>query len=237
MRNKNTEDNKKKVAVVAGVGSGLGMALCQRLLAEGYLVAGLSRSNKTQDDFGDNYLAIKCELTDPLSVNDAITQVEKKHGKVSIYIHNAASLIKKDFLQTTIENFRDQWSVTCMAAVHGIQRVLPAMLNERTGTILVTGATASIKAGAGFSAFSSAKFALRGLTQSLTREYVSQGVHIAHIVVDGAIWGWQAEKKFAREKQDCLLPEAIADTYLHLIQQHRSAWTHELDLRTDVESF
>ena len=121
--------------------------------------------------------------------------------------------------------------------MHGLQRVLPNMLLNKSGTILVSGATASIKAGAGFSAFASAKFALRGLTQSLAREFGPQGIHVAHIIIDGLVWGPQAEKIFRKDPEICLKPSAIADSYFHLIQQHHSAWTYELDLRPDIERF
>jgi NAD(P)-dependent dehydrogenase (short-subunit alcohol dehydrogenase family) len=228
--------NSGKTAIVAGVGDGLGVALCKRLLAEGYAVAGLSRTATPQPELGDNYLPLTCDLTTPAAVDNAVASVERRFGAASVYIHNAAFLLRKDFLQTSTEDFSDLWQVVCLGAVNGVQRVLPKMLAAESGTILLTGATASIKAGAGFAAFASAKFALRGLAQSLAREYAPQGIHVAHIIVDGAIWGKQAEN-FGRTERDCLSPEAIADTYLHLINQHRSAWTQELDLRPDVERF
>ncbi len=232
-----SNNTNKGVAVVAGAGAGLGMALCRKLLAEGYHVAGLSRSAEAQPDLGNSYSAIACDITDPISVDKAISQIEKTFGNVTVYIHNAAYLVRSSFLQTPVKTFEDTWKVSCLGAVHGIQRVLPNMLAMKSGTILVTGATASMKAGAGFAAFASAKFALRGLTQSLAREYAPQGIHIAHIILDGAVWGWQAERKFGRDQHDCLQPNAIADNYLHLIRQHRSTWTHELDMRPDIETF
>jgi len=110
-------------------------------------------------------------------------------------------------------------------------------LQNNAGAIVVTGATASVKAGAKFSAFGSAKFALRGLVQSLAREYGPRGIHFAHIVIDGVIWSKKAEEQYAMEKQHCLLPDSIAENYIQLINQDRSAWTQELDLRPDVEVF
>ena len=231
------EMQHKKVAIVAGVGAGLGQALCQKLLSEGYWVAGLSRSNKLEIDLGERYFPIACDLTDSSSIDQAISDAESRLGTVSVYIHNAAYLLHKPFLDTTEEAFSDIWKLSCLAAVHGIQRVLPNMLLEKSGTILVSGATASIKAGAEFSAFASAKFALRGLTQSLAREYGSQGVHIAHIILDGLIWGPQAKYKFEKKPEICIKPSAIADSYFHLIQQHHSSWTQELDLRPAIEVF
>lgn len=233
----NNENNLKKVAVVAGAGAGLGIALCQKLVSEGYAVAGLSRSAEPQPQLGNQYLAIACDITDALSVETAMTEVEKSFGNISVYIHNAAYLVHTPFLEMTEADISDIWKVSCIGAMHGIQRVLPNMLTVKSGTILVSGATASIKASAEFSAFASAKFALRGLTQSLAREFGSQGIHIAHIILDGAIWGWQAEHKFGRDQHDCLQPDAIADNYFHLINQHRSVWTQELDMRPDMKLF
>ncbi len=227
----------KKVAVIAGAGETLGLALCQKLLAEGFLVAGLSRSAKAQPELGNNYLPVPCDITDTNSVNEAITSIETTFGSVTTYIHNAAYLINKDFLETNEADFSEIWKVCCLGAVNGIQRVLPSMLERKEGTILVSGATASIKAGANFSAFASAKFALRGLTQSLAREYSPSGIHIAHVILDGAIWGKQAELQFGKKESECLSPANIAETYYYLIQQQRSAWTHEMDLRTNNEIF
>ena len=228
---------ENKVAVVAGVGAGLGIALCQKLLAEGYRVVGLSRSADPETTLGEKYLAIACDLADAASVDRAISTVEQQMGEVSVYVHNAAYLVRRPFLDTTEAEFTDIWKVSCLGAMHGVQRVLPNMLAEKSGTILVSGATASIRAGAEFTAFASAKFALRGLTQSLAREYAPQGIHIVHIILDGSVWGSQAEHKFGKDPDACIKPSAIADSYLYLINQHRTAWTQELDLRPDIESF
>lgn len=228
---------RNKVAIVAGVGPGLGMSLCKDLITADYSVAGLSRSSSTNQINIENYLPVACDLTNPASVDSAFTLIEKQQGKASVYIHNAAYLLNRDFLQTSPEDFKNLWEVSCLGAVQGIQRVLPNMLINKSGTILVTGATASVKAGAKFSAFSSAKFALRGLCQSLAREYGPQGIHFAHIIIDGAVWGEQARNKFGLDKEICLLPDDIAETYLQIIKQPRSAWTQELDLRPDCENF
>lgn len=231
------KDKARKAAIVAGVGEGLGVSLCRKLIIEGYNVVGLSRSAKPQPSLGKHYLAIACDVSDALSVDAAITKAEKNIGDISVYIHNAAYLMRTPFLEVSESDFTNIWRVSCLGAMQGIQQVLPNMVAAKKGTILVTGATASIKAGAEFSAFASAKFALRGLTQSLAREFGSQGIHIAHIIVDGAIWGWQAEHKLGRKQDDCLQADAIAEAYFYLINQHRSAWTQELDLRPDTEVF
>jgi NAD(P)-dependent dehydrogenase (short-subunit alcohol dehydrogenase family) len=125
----------------------------------------------------------------------------------------------------------------CLGAVHGSQRVLPGMLRSGHGVLLFVGATASVKAGAGFSAFGAAKFALRGLAQSLARELGPRGIHVAHLVIDGVIWGERAAGAFGMTRAQCLEPDALAHTCLHLIEQDRCAWTHELDIRPDREPF
>ena len=102
---------------------------------------------------------------------------------------------------------------------------------------MVTGATASIRGGAKFAAFASAKFALRGLAQSLAREFGPQGIHVAHVLIDGLIWGPPARDLHGAEQINCISPESIAKTYMGLIEQDSSCWTHEVDIRPYKESF
>ena len=103
--------------------------------------------------------------------------------------------------------------------------------------MLFVGATASLRAGKGFAAFSSSKFALRGLCQSLAREFGPQGVHVCHVVLDGILWGSRSAERFSMAKEACLLPEYAAKELFHVATQHRSTWTQELDLRPDTERF
>ncbi|MGB1109441.1 MAG: SDR family NAD(P)-dependent oxidoreductase [Gammaproteobacteria bacterium] len=229
-------ETRTKVAVVAGMGEGLSLALAQGLLAEGYCVAGLSRSGKERPELGDRFIALACDLADASALDSALSEVERVFGHASVYIHNASQMLRSDFLDTSADDFEAIWRITCQGAVHGAQRVLPGMLSAGGGTILFTGATASVKAGGGFAAFSSAKFALRGLAQSLAREFGPQGVHVAHVLIDGIIWSQRAQARGMTQDQ-CLSAADIAASYLHLINQPRSTWTQELDLRPDVETF
>jgi len=229
-------------AIVAGLGAGLGNALCRRLAAAGYRVAGLARGAGTGEnllrDLGPEcFLAVRCDLTDADQVHAAVSQVEARFGAPAAYIHNAARLHHQPFLETDPGEIESLWRTVCLGAVHGAQRVLPAMLANRQGALLFIGATASIKAGANFAAFGMAKFALRGLAQSLARELGPQGIHVAHLIIDGVLWGERARDRFRMSENQCLSPEAVASTCLHLLQQERSAWTQELDLRPDVEPF
>ncbi|MCU7834402.1 MAG: SDR family NAD(P)-dependent oxidoreductase [gamma proteobacterium symbiont of Taylorina sp.] len=232
----NVKLNSKKVVVVAGVGDCLGTAFCEEFIENGYQVVGLSRSGNKKNEFGNQYLAIPCDLTNKDDVNNAVNQIKKRYGSISVYIHNAAYLYRAGFLQTSAEKFIDLWKLVCLGAIHGLHQVIPYMLNNKEGTVLIVGATASIKGGAEFSAFSSAKFALRGLTQSLLREYSSKGIHISHVVIDGPIWGEQA-KRFGKKIHECILPRSVATNCLNLVEQDRSAWTHELDIRTQIQNF
>jgi len=234
--------NQTKTAIVAGLGAGLASALCRQLADAGYRVAGFARSDSSNlallDTLGeDRFMAVGCDITNAAQVDEAVSKAEDRFGPASVYIHNAAHLHMQPFLETVPNEFDSLWRTMCLGAVHGAQRVLPPMLEAKSGTLLFIGATASIKAGANFSAFSAAKFALRGLSQSLARELGPQGIHVAHLVIDGVMWGERARDSFGMAEAQCLDPEAVAHTSLHLIEQSRSAWTHELDIRPDVETF
>lgn len=229
-------------AIVAGVGSGLGAAMCRDLAEAGYRVGGLARGAEGRRELAaelgpERFQAIRCDLTDVTQVDRAIGDVEAKWGPASVYVHNAAPFYMSTFAETDPNTFESLWRTMCLGAVHGAQRVLPGMLGVNRGVLLFIGATASVKAAANFSAFGSAKFALRGLAQALARELGPQGIHVAHLVIDGVIWGERARDGFGMKRGQCLDPDALARTCLHLIGQDRSAWTQELDIRPDVESF
>lgn len=231
-----------KIGVIAGIGPGLGAALCRELAAAGYRVAGLARSEGAgaalSAELGeDRFLAVRCDLADAAGVDAAIGAVEARFGRPDLYIHNAARFHRQPFLETDPRVFASVWEGQLLGAVHGAQRVLPAMLERASGGLLFIGATASVKAGAGFSAFASAKFALRGLAQSLARELGPRGIHVAHLLIDGVIWGARARDEFGLTQAQCLAPEAVARTSVHLMGQDPSAWTHEIDIRPDRETF
>lgn len=228
--------------MVAGTGPGLGQALCESLLGAGYRVGALARSrerlSRLQHTLGEeNFLALPCDVTDADQVDSAIGRLEERFGPPTIYIHNPGGLLMAPFLETRPADFESLWQTLCLSAVHGTQRVIPGMLEAGGGVVLLVGATASVKAGGRFSAFGTAKFALRGLGQSLAREFGPKGIHVAHLVIDGVMWGPRAEHDFNMGRAQCLDPAAVAATCLHLISQDRSAWTQELDVRPDVETY
>lgn len=230
-------------ALVTGVGPGLGASICRRLVAAGFSVAALARSTSYGATLAaeladtNQFRFYACDVTRTDSVQAVADAARKDLGPFRVLVHNASTIQIAPFLDTTPSQFEDLWRVTCLGAVNSAQAVLPDMLAEKSGAMLFTGATAALRGGARFSAFAAAKFALRGLAQSLAREHGRNGVHVAHVIVDGLIWAEKARERFDAKEEDCLSPEAIADQYVGLVDQDRSAWTQELDLRPYSESF
>jgi len=153
-----------------------------------------------------------------------------------VLVHNAAGFVMKPFAETTLAEFENAWRAANLSAFVVSQTVLPHMVARGTGTLIFSGATAALRGGAKFAAFASAKFAQRGLAQSLAREYGPQGIHVAHVVIDGMIDAATTDRLAGTGSQR-MDPVAIARAYLYLADQHPSAWTHELDLRPSSERF
>lgn len=237
-----TEENP--LAIVAGVGPGLGAALCRRLSAAGYTVAGLARSRDYTDELavemeaaGGTARMLACDLTDEHAVRESLDSAIADFGAPAVLIYNAGAIAMRPFAETSVEEFDRLWAVNCRGAFLCARHVVPAMQARGRGTIIFTGASAATKAAANFSAFGAGKFALRGMAQSMARELGPQGIHVAHVVVDGMIWTPKNRARPGVTQDNTLHPEAIAQSYLALIDQDRSAWTQELDLRPDVETF
>lgn len=231
----------RSVALITGVAEGLGASIARTLGEAGYDVIGLARSERVKAhlseliaEVGGAYTHIACDVTDAARLS---AQLAPMTQSVEVAVHNAHHLLIKPFEEITSDDFERVWRVACLGAMAVSQIVLPHMAARGSGTIIFTGATASRRGAAKFSAFASAKFALRGLAQSLAREYGPKGVHVAHVIIDGLIWEPQTVQRFSARQSACLEPEAIAAAYLAIIKQHRSAWTHELDLRPFSERF
>ncbi|MEM8648900.1 MAG: SDR family NAD(P)-dependent oxidoreductase [Pseudomonadota bacterium] len=234
--------NSKKdqpVALIAGVAPGLGESLVRRFIAEGYQVFGMARSNRMQDRLGDldGYFHIECDLTDPEAVSGKINEIEAAHGAFSVAVCNAHKLHIASFLETTTDDLETVWQNTCFSAMTVAKAVIPSMLSQKTGTIIFTGATAGLRGGAKFSAFASAKFALRGFAQALAREFQPQGIHVVHAILDGLLWEEQTIERFDPPQEKCLDPDAVAEAYMGLVLQDQSVWTHEIDFRPFTENF
>lgn len=225
------------VAVIGGLGTGLSAHLAARLAARGYRVAGLSRRGTPPPAEAPGCRAYACDLADGAAVADTFAAIRAKLGAPSLYIHNAAQRVMGDFLDTPPEDFERLWRTACLGAVHCAQQVLPAMLAAEHGTLIFTGATASLRGGARFSAFAASKFAVRALAQSLARAYGARGIHVVHAVIDGVIWSDGVADRHGMAREECLDPGAIAEAYLALVDQPPSCWTHEIDLRVAKETF
>lgn len=229
----------KPLAIIVGMGEGLGASLASTLSAAGYQVVGLKRTmNRSANAKSTDDVSIKqLDASDSTLVQNAMGEIMQEHGPAQVVIHNPAQLHIKPFIETSVEDFEMAWSGMVLSAINVLHAVIPIMLQQGSGTVIVSGATASIRAGAHFSAFASAKFALRGLTQSLAREYQKQGIHIAHVILDGILDTSRSRELHTLDPAEMMSTEDVADAYLQLIQQPSSAWTHELDLRPQSETF
>jgi NAD(P)-dependent dehydrogenase (short-subunit alcohol dehydrogenase family) len=237
--------SQSNVAVVLGVGPGLGAAVAHRFAREGFAVGLMARSieqlTQVQSEIeqsGGKALSVSVDATDAASVKAAFEEVSSQLGSPEVFVYNAGAFKMAGILELTPEQFEQNWKVNCFGAFLAVQQVLPAMIERGGGTILLTGATAAVRGSAKFAALAVGKFGLRALAQSLAREFGSQGIHVAHIIIDGMINTPRVRAMASeREEHTLLSPEAIAQTYWQLYQQDATAWTLELDLRPAVEKF
>lgn len=231
------------VAVVVGVGPGLGAALVRRFATEGLEVVAAARtaSRLTHLHTGPGAGRVRlvdCDASQPHEVEALFGVATELGGPLALAVFNAGLYAPGPVLEIEAADFERCWRVGCFAGFLVGQAAARIMLAQGQGTILFTGATASLRGGAGFANLASPKFALRALAQSMARELGPQGIHVAHVIVDGQIRSARYEHLLAERGADTLLePDAIAEVYWQLHRQHRSAWTHELDLRPWAERF
>jgi len=230
----------RPIAVVAGAGPGLGRALAQRFVQGGMRVALLardaSRLASLAASIGSEARALACDLTDPAAVEPAFERIDRELGSPQCVIFNAGTYRRGAVLDVSPQDFLECWKIGCFAGFLVGQQAARRMAGRGSGTILFTGATASLRGGAQFVNLASPKFALRALAQSMARELGPRGVHVAHVIIDGQIHA-SGRADAARAPDAHLEPAAIAEAYWQLHQQPRSAWTLELDLRPWVERF
>jgi NAD(P)-dependent dehydrogenase (short-subunit alcohol dehydrogenase family) len=236
-----------RVAVVAGVGSGLGASLARRFAKEGCRVALLARSadylNQLASEINSAHgpgtaLAVPCDLASPQQIVAAFERIRVELGPADLLVNHASGgggPRGRGLLELEPSDFERAWRVGVYGALLCSREAARDMLKagRNGGAIFFTGATSSIR-GAGI-AFSSAKFASRGLAQALARELWPRGIHVAHFIVDGII---ADPAEGPADLQEPLMdPEAMASTYWQIALQERNAWTLELDLRPDREKF
>lgn len=224
------------VTAIIGVGPGNGLAFAQRFSAEGHRVGLLSRSlgelEKWAGELGGGAGAFACDASDPNSVEGALKEVAEQLGPVDHLLYNAGSGMFGSVDEVAFDDLEKAWRINALGLFSAAKAVLPSMRKRGSGSIIVTGATASLRGGANFLAFAQAKAAQRNLTQSLARKVGADGVHVALVIVDGMIASDRARVRMPDAPDEAFLrAEDIADAVWFLSQQHRSAWTFELDLR------
>ncbi|KAL7909985.1 hypothetical protein GGI35DRAFT_351098 [Trichoderma velutinum] len=240
-------------AIVSGVGSGTGASIARRF-AQSYAVVLLSRKPSSYESIvadikasGGTAIGITADAADPAAVDAAFAQIEKElpGSKLAAAVYNGgAGMARKPFLELKISDLDLSLDTAANGLFYFAQKSLPLLLaavdsSPHPPSLLVTGATASLRGSAFFSTFAAGKFAQRALTQSLAREFGPKGVHVALAVIDGGIdTPWGKERVVNNGVEDGKIsPDAIADSYWHLHTQHRSAFTQELDIRPFVEKF
>jgi NAD(P)-dependent dehydrogenase (short-subunit alcohol dehydrogenase family) len=234
-----------RVAAVLGVGPGLGTAVARRFAGEGFAVAMMARRKESlveirQDieDDGGTALPVSADATDADSVAAAFERIRIELGDPKVLVYNAGAFQMGGVLEISPNQFDECFRANCAGAFYAAREVLPAMVEVGRGTILLTGASAALRGKARFSALAVGKFGLRALAQSMAREFGPQGIHVAHVIIDGQInTPGIREISPDREEHTLLSPDAIAETYWRLHTQDRTAWTLEADLRPSVESF
>jgi len=230
-----------ETAVVVGVGPGLGLALANRLVRDGYTVLAAARSAQVEQlqyaSGPGRVVPMRCDATSGADV-ERLFAAAASHGELAFAAFNAGAFEPRSVLETSPEDFERCWRTGCFGGFLVGRAAAAPMAARGKGTIVFTGATASLRGGANFVNLASPKFALRAVAQSMARELGPRGVHVAHVIVDGQIRTPRYAHLAASRGPDALLePDAIADAYLALHAQPRSAWTFELDLRPWVEKF
>jgi NAD(P)-dependent dehydrogenase (short-subunit alcohol dehydrogenase family) len=228
----------KAIALIVGAGSGLSASLARALTREGMQCVLAARNTEKLKALCDETGAIAqaCNCARPEDVNALYARVDALCDAPSVVVYNASARVRGPVAELDAKAVADAILVTAYGGFLVAQAAARRMLKKDAGTILFTGASASVKGFAQSATFAMGKFALRGLAQSMARELAPQNIHVAHVVIDGAISS--ATRPVPADKPDSMLhPDAIAETYVHLLKQPRSAWTWEIEVRPWVEKF
>jgi len=223
------------VCVIVGAGPGNGAAFARRFAVAGHPVALLARDQTDLASLAAEIPGTRgyaCDATDAAHVKASFGRIRAELGPVGVLIYNASTRGFADIDHTTPEAFEQAWRVSALGCLLAAQQVIPDLRQAGGGSIVIIGATASLKGAAGFVAFSAAKAAQRSLAQSLARQLGPEGIHVAHVVID-AVVDMPASRAMLPDRPDAFFaqPADIADSLYFLTQQPRSAWTFELDLR------
>ncbi|WP_417697813.1 SDR family oxidoreductase [Pseudomonas sp.] len=235
--------NNKKVVLVVGAGDATGGAIAKRFAQEGFVACVTRRSAEKLAPLVDSIRAqggdahgFACDARKEDEVVALIEQIESQIGPIEAFVFNIGANVPCSILEETARKYFKIWEMACFSGFLNAREVAKRMASRQRGTILFTGATAGLRGASGFAAFAGAKHGIRALAQSMARELGPMNIHVAHVVVDGAIdtdfIRDNFPEKYATKDADGILnPEHIADNYWYLHAQPRDAWTFELDLR------
>lgn len=235
--------DNKKVVLVVGAGDATGSAIAKRFAREGYVACVTRRSaDKLQPlvdsirQSGREAHGFACDARKEHDVVALVEQIENDIGPIEVFVFNIGANVPCSILEETARKYFKIWEMACFSGFLNAREVALRMAKRQRGTLLFTGATAGLRGAANFAAFAGAKHGLRALAQSMARELGPMNIHVAHVVVDGAIdtdfIRTQFPDRYALKDQDGILdPEHIAENYWYLHTQPRDAWTSELDLR------
>ena len=244
----------KPVCLVIGAGAGIGATVGKRFAKEGYHsvlcrrsdVDGLNKSVAAIESEGGSATGYIVNAVDPDTIEEHIGHIEKNIGPIEVAVYNLGAQIgNRSLEETSYKAFEMGWRLGTLGLFRLASSVCPLMVERGKGTLLVTSATAAVRGNAGQHSHAAAMGGRRMLCQTLNAELSPKGIHVAHIVVDGAVDApdtlgkMRGPEKFqemretrGNEHDGLMLPTRIADTYFHLAQQHRSVWTHEVDMRS-----
>jgi len=236
-----------KAALIIGAGESTGGAIARRFAREGFTACVTRRTAdklaplvQAIESEGGKAHAFGSDARREEQVAELVQTIEREVGPIEVCVFNVGGNVRFPIRETTERVYRKVWEMAALAGFLVGREAAKVMVPRKRGTILFTGATASLRGGKGFAAFAGAKHALRALAQSMARELGPEGIHVAHIVIDGAIDTPFIRENFPeryklKEQAGILDPEDIAENYWRLHCQARSAWTHELDLRPWME--
>lgn len=242
-----TEPGTRKVALVIGAGDATGSAIARRFAREGYVACMTRRSADKLQPLVEQIRAAGGEAHGFASdarreeqVAELVEHIESEVGPIEVFAFNIGANVPCSILDETARKYFKVWEMACFSGFLTSQAVAKRMATRKRGTILFTGATAALRGAANFAAFATAKHGIRALAQSMARELGPMNIHVAHVIIDGAIDTAfirdNFPDKYAEKDQDGILsPEHIADAYWYLHCQPRDAWTFELDLRPWTE--
>jgi NAD(P)-dependent dehydrogenase (short-subunit alcohol dehydrogenase family) len=241
--------SEPKAILVIGAGDATGGAIARRFAHEGYIACVTRRSvdklepllQRIRDDGGQAH-GFGSDARKEEEMISLVGKIEREIAPIEVAVFNIGANVRFDIAETTARVYFKVWEMACFSGFLMGREVAKAMLPRGRGTILFTGATASLRGREGFAAFAGAKHALRALAQSMARELWPKGIHVAHPVIDGAIDTEFIRSNFPtryalKERQGILSPDSIADAYWQLHQQPRDAWTFETELRPWIEGW